>query len=107
MATFQTHFRATDQDRRLNLTAGAAGFHGANHAITAPTAAQIVAYLATLPAASLATPPPAQPPAPRSYCWTQGVVLNPNHTSVTCSNKAASHQDAATLTNQMGGNPRM
>jgi hypothetical protein len=37
------------------------------------------------------------------YCWTHGSSRNRRHTSMTCKNKHADHQDAATVTNKMGG----
>jgi hypothetical protein len=37
------------------------------------------------------------------YCWTHGSSRNRRHTSVSCKNKHADHQDAATFTNKMGG----
>jgi hypothetical protein len=37
------------------------------------------------------------------YCWTHGSSKNRRHTSMTCNNKHADHQDAATVTNKMGG----
>jgi hypothetical protein len=39
----------------------------------------------------------------RGYCWTHGSSKNGNHTSMTCKNKDAGHQDAATVDNKMGG----
>ncbi len=40
------------------------------------------------------------------YCWTHGYMVQESHTSKTCTNKAAGHQDAATRTNTMGGSER-
>jgi hypothetical protein len=37
------------------------------------------------------------------YCWTHGFSRNRRHTSMSCKNKHADHQDAATPTNKMGG----
>jgi hypothetical protein len=43
---------------------------------------------------------------PNGYCWTHGFMVRESHTSKTCTNKAAGHQDAATRTNTMGGSER-
>jgi len=39
-----------------------------------------------------------------SYCWTHGILSNPGHTSLTCTNKAHGHKEDATLHNMLGGN---
>jgi hypothetical protein len=39
----------------------------------------------------------------RGYCWTHGSSRNRRHTSKTCNNKHADHQDEATYANKMGG----
>jgi len=41
-----------------------------------------------------------------NYCHTHGCQVGANHTSATCKNKAAGHQDAATATNKMNGSAK-
>jgi hypothetical protein len=43
----------------------------------------------------------------KSFCWTHGITSNMDHTSLSCKFPAEGHQTAATLTNQMGGNPKV
>jgi hypothetical protein len=38
-----------------------------------------------------------------TYCWTHGVLTNPNHTSATCRSPAPGHQSSATLADRQGG----
>jgi hypothetical protein len=40
-----------------------------------------------------------------SYCWTHSHLVNPKHTSESCTGRKEEHQAAATATNMMGGNP--
>ncbi len=47
-------------------------------------------------------PLPTQPNA-HIYCWTHGFRVREGHTSLTCTNKAEGHKEAATRTNTMGG----
>eukprot|EP00978_Attheya_sp_CCMP212_P013872 scaffold34954_cov42-Attheya_sp.AAC.2 len=124
-----------EKDRRLLLTTSTAGFHGANHveppAPVAPPvlAATINAELETLRAKlqairqhTLSAPspqPPAAPaPTPRppavntllaemGYCWTHGYSGNLAHTSVSCVNWAAGHQQNATHANRIAGTERI
>ena len=42
---------------------------------------------------------------PITYCWSCGITGNLLHHSRTCKSKKDGHQEKATLTNQMGGNP--
>eukprot|EP00978_Attheya_sp_CCMP212_P049109 scaffold616728_cov59-Attheya_sp.AAC.1 len=99
-----------EKDRRLMLTTGTAGFHGANHveppapvvppAPATPINAELVEMRAALQAIQLAMAAqalaPATPaPAPRrpaanvslaemGYCWTHGYSGNLAHISVSC-----------------------
>lgn len=41
-----------------------------------------------------------------SYCWTHGYCVHRDHSSATCTNKAAGHQIGATKQNTMGGSIR-
>jgi hypothetical protein len=47
--------------------------------------------------------PPRNDTTLQPYCWTHGSSKNGNHTSMTCINKHADHQDAATFLDKMGG----
>jgi hypothetical protein len=92
MANFRDHFDAADKERRLNLTVGAAGLHGANAAsIVTPT---------TLDAAARH---PVNAGRPMAYCYTHGASVNMRHTSATCNSRCEGHQTAATMDNMMGG----
>ena len=42
-------------------------------------------------------------PKTKYYCWTHGLSISAAHTSATCRNKRAGHQDQATLANKLGG----
>jgi hypothetical protein len=37
------------------------------------------------------------------YCWSHGYQIHEDHTSLTCTRRAAGHQEAATKTNNTGG----
>jgi hypothetical protein len=113
MANFQDHFEKANKERLRKLTAQAAGFHGA-HATTLETPAA-----PTIERANAVTdqpsPTPPRTPARNArttdgttiyYCWTHGLHFNSRHTSATCEHKADGHNDAATLTNMLGGNNR-
>jgi hypothetical protein len=123
-ANFQTHFSRQDKIRRDDLTAEAAGFHGANNASAAPSPASadgpvaaIQSQLAELQAAFRAgTQPPIQPPTKKTdpasccaadvelwWCWSHGLSKQAGHDSAHCRNKKPDHQNKATLTNRMGG----
>jgi hypothetical protein len=56
-----------------------------------------------LPAAALTTGGgcSTNKPFPWNYCWTHGYLVNQNHMSATCWNKAAGHMDDATSANTM------
>ena len=47
-----------------------------------------------------------QPRDSGTYCWTHGYCVHRDHTSGTCTNKAAGHKDNATKTDTMGGSIR-
>eukprot|EP00978_Attheya_sp_CCMP212_P013087 scaffold32736_cov48-Attheya_sp.AAC.2 len=124
-----------EKDRRLLLTTSTAGFHGANHDVEppAPVAPPVPAatvnaeLLETLRAelqairlamAAQALPPAAPAPTPRppavntplaemGYCWTHGYSGNLAHTSISCVNWAAGHQQNATHADRMAGTERI
>jgi hypothetical protein len=97
MLTFQAHFHAADQDRRLTSTSASAGYHGtANAATIVPTPTTTSSSRRQPTAAATARPI-------RSYCWTHGHLQNPRHTSATCKNKRSGHLDTATASNRQGG----
>jgi hypothetical protein len=126
MLNFKKHFKHWEKDRRLMLTTGAAGYHGANHVGAAPPApaadepltemgelrAQLREIQVAL-AAQVAAPPAARPPAAQipqaemGYCWTHGYSANRAHTSVSCVNRAEGHQQDSTHADRMGGTTRV
>jgi hypothetical protein len=130
MVLFKKHFKKWEKDRRLMLTTGTAGYHGANHAGNIPPApveappvitemeamrTEMAAMRVAL-AAQAARPPAApaiQPARPRpaladmGYCWTHGYSGNLTHTSQSCVTRAEGHQEKATHANQLGGNNRI
>ena len=86
--------------------------------LTASLNAITAAYNRTpAPLAAAPAPTPAQAPAaatvrvrrprtpldPNGYCWTHGFRVAVGHSSATCTNKMAGHQDNATRANTMGG----
>ena len=106
VALFKADFVMGNKGRIRRLTAGDAGYHGAHNATTTPPPL-------TATAAAAVTPPTLPPPAARHvtveggrmfYCWTHGLSQHRNHTSLTCLNKAAGHQDDATAFRMRGGN---
>jgi hypothetical protein len=95
---FEEKFRLADTDNARTRTSRSAGYHHAN-AAAAPVS------IAPTPTPR---PAPRTPTGPRpitSYCWTHGLLRASNHVhdSKNCRNKVEGHQDAATITNQMGG----
>ena len=95
MANFRDHFDEADKERRLNLTAGAAGLHGANGAIN------------QAPAAGTAARHNVNAGRPMAYCYSHGATVNLSHTSATCTNRVEGHQAEATMDNMMGGCSRI
>jgi hypothetical protein len=53
--------------------------------------------------ASSATPRDRPETNNESYCWSHGYQFHEYHTSLTCTIRAAGHQEAVTKTNNMGG----
>jgi hypothetical protein len=121
---FQTHFSRQDKIRRDDLTAEAAGYHGANKASELPSPASndnpvaaLQLQIADLQAAFRAgVQPPAKPEpmtdekAPCSsadtelwWCWSHGLSNKAGHDSARCHNIKEGHQRKATLMNRMGG----
>lgn len=96
MEHFHTHFIDADKEIRDNPlvyeTTKQAGYHAANQV---SSVAPIVANPKTN--YSIATPKKA------TYCWTHGIMKNGGHNSATCKKKMENHQDAATVSNKMGG----
>ena len=76
-------------------------------AITAAAAPQTYQGASTYAPTAMVAVGNAANPRARSYCWSHGEVQNMSHSSATCRNKSHGHQDAATLTNQMGGSTRV
>jgi hypothetical protein len=106
VALFRADFVMGNKERLRRLTAGDAGYHGSHSATT------ITPPPLTATAAVAATPTVMPPPAARHvtveggkmfYCWTHGLSPHRNHTSLTCLNKAAGHQDDATAFRMRGG----
>jgi hypothetical protein len=110
---FSTTFAKAHKD--LSTTSQTAGYHSAN-AVSAADFLELKNEIMELKAAlkiSLAQnaapnkkrkDPPSNT-ATLSYCWTHGHLVNPKHTSDSCTGKKDGHQAAATATNMMGGNP--
>jgi hypothetical protein len=101
MENFITHFNEEDVERRRQLTAQQAGFHGANHTTTAAT-----------PQANNTRSNNTSPSNTSEvhcegialyYCWTHGLSRNYAHTSKTCKTPAEGHQKEATFKNMMEG----
>jgi hypothetical protein len=134
MADFKKHFKKWDKDRKLTLTAGQAGYHGAANHVDTTTITPPVPQLAPVPppttelselraemaamrvalAAHQAAPTPTVNPhsapltlAQKGYCWTHGYSGNLSHTSATCVNTAEGHQKTATHTNRLGGTEKV
>ena len=128
MAALKNNFKKWEKDRRLMLTSGTAGYHGANHVDAAPPAPPIVPVVTELEAmraemaamrvalAAQAAPPPALAAAPlrprpaladMGYCWSHGYSGNLTHTSQSCVTRAEGHQETATHANKLGGTDRI
>jgi hypothetical protein len=116
---FRDMMRAAHRDNKE--TTGSNGYHASNAAKDElATLKNEMAQLKATIAAMMAKPmvavktekrtpsyPTAAPnPASLLYCWSHGFVLNSAHTSATCSRRNEGHQELATGTNQMGGNPK-
>jgi hypothetical protein len=132
-AELKTHFRRMNVDRVAALTTATAGYHGslpndhtansvlpgpdphsANAARTDPSTELLTSLIEEIRLLRQAAPPARHPPraapaanAPTSYCWTHGSSRNLEHTSSTCRAKAVGHQDAATVTNKLGGTDKV
>lgn len=96
---FKIHFDAANEYRLENMTAEAAGFHGANNTEHQANAA---VHTGQSPNRNNALVDPMS--LTWGYCWTHGCGRNSEHTSLTCTNKAPGHQDDATMDNMKGGN---
>jgi hypothetical protein len=106
-ANFQLYFTKQEKLRVKKLTAAAAGYHGANQAVILPAI--------VIPPNEPSAPPLRQAAAEQAsgphhcagdavyYCWSHGLVKNPEHTSQSCNNTSTGHQADATLMNRKGG----
>lgn len=125
LVNFKNHFSKANKERIRQLTARAAGYHGANMTTDIPSSLSVptTSTPSELAAAAIVTPPTNPTRARRSstastpsvttngvsmyYCWTHGLGMNAEHTSATCSRKGDGHVDNATATNMQGGNNRI
>lgn len=102
----------TERDTLKQLIDNNASLAASVKSLTGSVALLQAAYTQHIAKKPTATPTPATTPKvkvkadPNGYCWTHGYMVRESHTSVTCTNKAAGHQDAATRTNPMGGSER-
>jgi hypothetical protein len=103
MANFRTHFNKANKDRRLDLTTGAAGLHGANAATSSTTGTAPTANSNTRTGANNPHVHPTQGGKKMAYCYTHGASINLSHTSATCAKRCEGHKEAATMDNMMGG----
>ena len=99
LANFRRHFQDADQDRRHStITAGSAGYHGANAAVNNTNPAPAAKPTPAPPAntATIVSPrgPDLRPNT--SYCWSHGFLKNPKHNALSCKFKHDGHQDATT-----------
>ena len=120
MALFETVFTAADTERMRRLTAGLAGFNGANSAIETALRATIATLQATIDkgeksasdqansaagtkANTKAKGRAAQQSVQLYYCWSHGYSTDPNHTGQACRHPKAGHKADADMGNPMGG----
>jgi hypothetical protein len=106
MDIFKAEFQLGNQERIRQLTAGAAGYHGAH------SATPVLSLVPAMAAASLSIPPAAPFLANVQgvklyYCWSHGLGTNSSHTSATCARKATGHIDNATVMTMQGGNDKI
>jgi hypothetical protein len=112
-ANFKLTFAKAHKD--LSTTSQTAGYHSAN-AVATPEFLALTKRVGELEAAlkialaqnSAPNKKRKEPPAhtaTSSYCWTHGHLVNPKHTSESCTGRKEGHQETATATNMMGGNP--
>jgi hypothetical protein len=85
----------------LVLTATNAALRAANKKLS-EALAKLQATKPTTPG----TPLTSNKPFPGNYCWTHSHCVSQTHTSATCSNTVADHQDMATASNTMGGSKK-
>ena len=114
MDRFKLHFRKAAKDHKRMATTAAMGYGGSN--LAEEVAAAVRAELsrnAASPASHAANNAGTAGAATSHtvdigghqmyYCWTHGLSSNSGHTSMTCQHRAEGHQEAATVTNMMGG----
>jgi hypothetical protein len=103
-----TDFTTANEERIRALTAGTAGYHGANAATDTQQKAPPSTKTNTTPATSESNAGTQQHIITNGthmyYCHTHGLGTNRSHTSITCNKKGEHHKDEATATNMMGGN---
>ena len=97
MEKFKDMFRAASKAYGRKMTTKKAGFDGAALAAT-----QVPVCLPT----NSKAPRVEVDSYPLFYCWSHGLGPSKFHTSLTCRKKKEGHQDAATITNMMGGSNR-
>lgn len=113
LADFKTTFDKAAKERVRKITAGEAGFNGANAALSARDneIADLKEQLATaLAVKANPTPTPRDRRSkkvdhtqPTFYCWTHGFTNNKDHSSKTCQHKKEGHKAEATKEKQLGG----
>jgi hypothetical protein len=119
--TFKNHFTTRNKERTRTLSTGRAGYN----ALAAATGVALAITDVHSAHAAVVAPPVAAPggnhpggPRPPAvvdvinsasiikmyYCWSCGLTLFQNHTSVTClRKKKVGHKDDATMKDTMGG----
>jgi hypothetical protein len=105
----RTHMRTYNTRRKSNRTTADAGYGTANAAAQQPPAQppnlnDLVQRAVQQALGANNAGNPTNVGVEYSYCWSHGLIRNPNHTSRTCTTRAEGHQEAATLDNMMGGN---
>jgi len=112
LAIFKPAFQLGNQERIRQLTAGAAGYHGA-HAAT-PIDPLVPALAAATIGTTIGTTPHGAVPfladvqgVKLYYCWSHGLGTNNSHTSATCTRKATGHVDNSTVLTMQGGSNKI
>jgi hypothetical protein len=115
------HFEKGNKERIRKLTTKAAGYHGANAAISSNASTSGETLPTTIlkdnpsqDTAAAATTLTANTASIRTnsnvtmyYCWTHGLGKNQAHTSATCTGQREGHQSSATANKMMNGNNRI
>lgn len=98
---FIEFFTDENKERKNDVTAATAGFHGAN-AATIDGISGITDQLAAASITSSATNVSVGD-TKMFYCWTHGLGFNPAHTGTSCMRRDDGHKEEATVKNMMGG----